>query len=71
MFQAPISDQPKSADKTTISLGSIFSNKAKSTEIFSKAPNFYTCELVGGVKEAECNQLFIKAKELRDLQSVK
>jgi tRNA(Arg) A34 adenosine deaminase TadA len=45
--------------------------EVRATEIFSKTPNFYTCELIGGVKEEECNQLFIEAKELRDLQSVK
>ena len=45
--------------------------EVRATEIFSKTPNFYTCELVGGVEEVECNKLFIKAKELRDLQSVK
>lgn len=33
-------------------------------EIFSKTPTFYNCQLIGGIKESECNQLFIKAKKL-------
>lgn len=39
----------------------------RASEIFSKTPNFYSCELMGGVMEGECNQLFIEAKKLRDL----
>ncbi|HIH8948375.1 TPA: nucleoside deaminase [Legionella pneumophila] len=34
-------------------------------EIFSKTPNFYSCNLIGGIMEDECNQLFNEAKKLR------
>ena len=34
-------------------------------EVFSKTPNFYSCHLIGGVMEDECNQLFNEAKKLR------
>ena len=34
--------------------------------ILSKTPDFYNCHLLGGVMEKECNQLFIKAKQLRN-----
>lgn len=34
-------------------------------EILSKTPDFYSCNLIGGVMEIECNQLFIEAKKLR------
>ncbi|HHW3676488.1 TPA: nucleoside deaminase [Legionella pneumophila] len=34
-------------------------------EIFSKTPSFYSCHLIGGVMEDECNQLFNEAKKLR------
>ncbi len=42
--------------------------QVRAADIFSKTPDFYTCELIGGVMEDECNQLFIEAKRLRDLQ---
>ncbi|HHF7349707.1 TPA: nucleoside deaminase [Legionella feeleii] len=35
-------------------------------EILSKTPDFYSCDLIGGVMEDQCNQLFITAKKLRD-----
>lgn len=35
-------------------------------EILSKTPNFYECQLLGGVMEKNCNQLFIEAKKLRE-----
>ena len=34
-------------------------------EILSKTPDFYSCQLIGGVMLDECNQLFIAAKKLR------
>lgn len=34
-------------------------------EIFSKTPDFYNVNLIGGVMEEECNQLFSAAKKLR------
>ncbi|HAU1758204.1 TPA: nucleoside deaminase [Legionella pneumophila] len=34
-------------------------------EILSKTPDFYSCHLIGGVMEDECNQLFNEAKKLR------
>lgn len=34
-------------------------------EILSKTPNFYSCHLIGGVMEEECNCLFDNAKRLR------
>lgn len=42
--------------------------QVSAAEIFSKTPDFYSCELIGGVMEEECNQLFVNAKKLRDLQ---
>lgn len=36
-------------------------------EILSKTPDFYSCHLIGGVMEDNCNQLFVKAKKLRAL----
>lgn len=36
-------------------------------EILSKAPDFYSCHLTGGVMEDECNELFIEAKKLRKI----
>ena len=38
-------------------------------EILTKTPDFYSCELIGQVMEDECNQLFVEAKRLRDLQA--
>jgi len=35
-------------------------------EVLSKTPDFYSCHLVGGVMEEECNKLFIEAKRLRE-----
>lgn len=37
-----------------------------SVEILSKAPEFYQCNLIGGIMESECNQLFLNAKKLRE-----
>ncbi|BCZ95911.1 TPA: nucleoside deaminase [Legionella pneumophila subsp. pneumophila] len=34
-------------------------------DILSKAPDFYSCHMIGGVMIEECNQLFIEAKKLR------
>ncbi|HAT3891405.1 nucleoside deaminase [Legionella pneumophila serogroup 1] len=34
-------------------------------DILSKTPDFYSCHLIGGVMEDECNQLFNEAKKLR------
>jgi tRNA(Arg) A34 adenosine deaminase TadA len=39
----------------------------RASAVISKTPDFYSCELVGGIMEAECNQLFIEAKRLRDI----
>lgn len=35
-------------------------------EILSKTPGFYSCQLVGGVMESECDRLFIAAQALRN-----
>ncbi|MFO8834990.1 nucleoside deaminase [Legionella pneumophila serogroup 1] len=40
--------------------------QVRAEEVLSKTPNFYSCHLIGGVMEAECNNLFIKAKQLRE-----
>lgn len=40
--------------------------QVRAEDIFSNAPNFYTCELIGGILEEECNQLFFQAKHLRE-----
>ncbi|HAT6958161.1 TPA: nucleoside deaminase [Legionella pneumophila] len=32
-------------------------------EILSKTPDFYSCHVLGGVMEEECNQLFAEAKK--------
>lgn len=45
--------------------------EVRASEIISKTPDFYSCELVAGIMEEECNQLFIEAKKLRDLQIAK
>lgn len=37
-------------------------------DVLSKSPDFYQCDLIGGVMEEECNQLFVEAKKLRDGQ---
>jgi tRNA(Arg) A34 adenosine deaminase TadA len=34
-------------------------------EVLLKTPSFYSCNLIGGVMEKECNSLFIEAKRLR------
>lgn len=36
-------------------------------EILSKTPDFYSCHLIGGVMEDECDNLFTNAKKLRNL----
>ena len=41
--------------------------QVRASEIFSKTPDFYHGNLIGGVMEDECNQLFIEAKRLKDL----
>lgn len=35
-------------------------------EVLSKTPDFYHCDLIGGILENECNSLFIEAKRLRE-----
>lgn len=40
--------------------------QVRASEIFSKTPDFFSCNLVGGIMEDECNHLFIEAKKLRD-----
>ena len=35
-------------------------------EILSKTPGFYSCHLIGGVMELECDRLFIAAQALRN-----
>lgn len=40
--------------------------QVSSEEILSKTPDFYSCHLIGGVMEDECNQLFLQAKNLRE-----
>jgi tRNA(Arg) A34 adenosine deaminase TadA len=35
-------------------------------EVLSKTPKFYSCHLIGGIMEEECNRLFIEAKRLRE-----
>lgn len=42
--------------------------QVNAADILSKTPDFYSCNLIGGIRENECNQLFIEAKKLRDLQ---
>jgi len=39
-------------------------------EIFSKTPEFYQCNLIAGVMQEECDQLFVETKRLRDLQLI-
>lgn len=36
----------------------------RAEEVLSKTPDFYSCHLIGGVMENECNNLFIKARQL-------
>ena len=43
--------------------------KVRAAEIFSKTPDFYSCELIGGVMERECNRLFLIAKHQEDSQA--
>lgn len=38
----------------------------RASEILDNTPEFYQCELIGGVLEDKCNTLFIDAKKLRD-----
>ncbi|HAW6249048.1 TPA: nucleoside deaminase [Legionella pneumophila] len=38
-------------------------------EVLSKTPDFYNCNLIGGVMEEKCNSLFQKALQLRDNKS--
>ena len=35
-------------------------------EILSKTPDFYSCELIGGILKTECDQLFVNARNLRN-----
>ena len=37
-----------------------------SLEIFSQTPDFYKCDLIGNIMEAECNELFFQAKQLQE-----
>ncbi len=39
--------------------------KIDAEELFSKTPDFYCCNLIGGIMEDKCNQLFVVAKKLR------
>lgn len=41
----------------------------RAAEIFANAPNFYTCSLIGGIMENECNNLFIKAKKYQIIKT--
>lgn len=41
--------------------------EVRASEIFSKTPDFYNGELIGGIMKEECDQLFVKAKRLREL----
>lgn len=36
-------------------------------EILSKTPDFYMCDVIGGVMEEKCNHLFIEASMLKQL----
>lgn len=40
--------------------------QVRASEILTKTPDFYNCELIDGIMEDECNQLFLEAKRLRD-----
>lgn len=35
-------------------------------EILSKTPDFYNCQIIGGIMQQECNALFLEAKRLRE-----
>jgi hypothetical protein len=39
---------------------------ALAQEVLSKTPDFYHCELIEGILENECNELFLNAKKLAD-----
>jgi tRNA(Arg) A34 adenosine deaminase TadA len=39
--------------------------QVRAREILSKTPDFYECNLIGGIMEDECNELFIQAKKFR------
>jgi len=41
--------------------------QVRAEEILSKTPDFYSCHLVGGVMEEDCNKLFSKAKRLKNI----
>lgn len=43
--------------------------QVRAEEILSKTPAFYECNLIGGVLEDKCNELFIQAKKLRTTPS--
>lgn len=36
-------------------------------DILSKTPDFYRCDVIGGVMEEKCNHLFIEASRLKQL----
>ncbi|HHW4685945.1 nucleoside deaminase [Legionella pneumophila] len=38
--------------------------QVRAEEVLSKTPDFYSCDLIGGVREEECNKLFFRAKSL-------
>jgi tRNA(Arg) A34 adenosine deaminase TadA len=40
--------------------------RIRAAEVFSNTPDFYSCDLNGGILENECNDLFLKAKKIRD-----
>ncbi|MFO3392175.1 nucleoside deaminase [Legionella pneumophila serogroup 8] len=38
--------------------------QVRAEEVLSKTPDFYSFDLIGGVREEECNKLFFRAKSL-------
>ena len=39
-------------------------------EFLSKTPDFYSCHLIGGVMEDQCNQLFIEGNKIKNIMIV-
>jgi len=37
----------------------------RASDVLCKTPNFYNCNIIGGVMEKECDQLFIDAKAIQ------
>ncbi|MFO2552163.1 deaminase [Legionella pneumophila serogroup 1] len=59
---------PKVVYGSTISfLHDLFGRQIQvgAAEVLSKTPDFYSCHLIGGVMEDECNRLFVEAKQRR------